>query len=204
LRAEALPGPARPVEAPAVRPPDGIERSLRRPGEQAHAIIGCPGLTATDQRRHALSVLNAILGGGMSSRLFQEIRERRGLAYSTYSFAEAHSDAGAFGLYAGCAPAMLSEVVELLGAQWDRLAADGVTAGELARAKGQLAGGLVLGMEDTSSRMSRLGRAEIVTGELPSISDMLARIEAVTAEQVNALAADLAARPRSQVQITAS
>ena len=100
----------------------GVERTIRRPTEQANVIVGGTSLTATDPRRFTLSVLNAVLGGGMSSRLFQEIRERRGLAYSTYSFASGHADTGIFGLYAGCTPGRVDEVVALMVEEWERIA----------------------------------------------------------------------------------
>ncbi len=112
---------------------------VRRQIEQAHVILGTVGLTATDPRRHTMTVLNAVLGGGMSSRLFQEVRERRGLAYSVYSFASGYSDSGYFGLYAGCTTAKTDEVVRLLGAGLDELAADGVTDVELERARARSA-----------------------------------------------------------------
>ncbi|AEE45675.1 M16 family metallopeptidase [Cellulomonas fimi] len=182
-------------------PADGVELTIQRHTEQANVIVGGTALTATDPRRFTLSVLNAVLGGGMSSRLFQEIREKRGLAYSTYSFASGHADTGVFGLYAGCAPGKVDEVVELMVAEWERLADGGITPAELERSLGQLAGGLVLGMEDTGSRMSRLGKAELVHGELLSIDESLDRIRAVTAADVQELAAELASRPRSVVRV---
>jgi len=144
-----------------------------------------------------MSVLNAVLGGGMSSRLFQEIRERRGLAYSVYSFASGHSDGGYFGLYAGCAPTKVDEVVTLLRAGLEELAADGVSEEELRRAHGQICGGLVLGLEDSGSRMSRLGKAELVHGEFVGLDASLGRVRAVDAEAVQKLAVELASRPRS-------
>ena len=193
-------GGAQPGDLAGV-PAAGSRLTVRRTTEQANVIIGGTGLTATDPRRFTLSVLNAVLGGGMSSRLFQEIREKRGLAYSTYSFSSGHADVGTFGLYAGCAPAKVDQVTGLLGVEWERLANDGITAGELARSIGQLSGGLVLGMEDSGSRMSRLGQAELVYGELMGLEESLARIRAVTADQVRDLAADLASRPRSVVRI---
>ena len=170
---------------------------VRRPTEQANVVIGTTGLTATDERRYALSVLNAVLGGGMSSRLFQQVREKRGLAYSVYSFASGYSDSGYFGLYAGCTPAKTDQVISLMSAELERLAQDGLGGAELARGIGQLRGGLVLGMEDTGSRMSRLGKAELVHGEFTDLDETLARISAVTADDVRDLAADLAGRPRS-------
>ncbi|QTE30594.1 M16 family metallopeptidase [Pengzhenrongella sicca] len=182
-------------------PTQGSHVTVRRTTEQANVIIGGLGLTATDPRRFTLSVLNAVLGGGMSSRLFQEIREKRGLAYSTYSFASGHADTGIFGLYAGCTPSKVDEVTALLETEWERLASDGITPGELARSIGQLSGGLVLGMEDSGSRMSRLGKAELVHGELTDLEESLELVRAVTAEQVRELAVELAARPRSVVRI---
>ncbi|MFK4296902.1 putative Zn-dependent peptidase [Arthrobacter sp. GAS37] len=170
---------------------------IKRPVEQANIIMGCPSIVATDDRRFVMSVLNAVLGGGMSSRLFQEIREKRGLVYSTYSFASAYADAGYFGMYAGCTPSKVKQVLELLGAELDKLASDGITDEELRKAVGQLCGGIVLALEDTGSRMSRLGRAELVSGEFQDIDETLARIKAVTAEQVQELARVLAEAPRT-------
>jgi predicted Zn-dependent peptidase len=182
-------------------PAQGVELTVRRHTEQANVIVGGTGLTATDERRFTLSVLNAVLGGGMSSRLFQEIREKRGLAYSTYSFASGHADTGIFGLYAGCTPHRVDEVVDLMVREFERLADDPITAAELQRSLGQLAGGLVLGMEDTGSRMSRLGKAELVHGELLSVDESLERIRAVTAADVQELAKELVSLPRSVVRV---
>ncbi|WP_284983950.1 pitrilysin family protein [Arthrobacter sp. efr-133-TYG-118] len=170
---------------------------IKRPVEQANIIMGCPSIVATDDRRFVMSVLNAVLGGGMSSRLFQEIREKRGLVYSTYSFASAYADAGYFGMYAGCTPSKVKQVLELLGAELDKLASDGITDEELRKAVGQLCGGIVLALEDTGSRMSRLGRAELVSGEFQDIDETLDRITAVTAGQVQELARVLAEAPRT-------
>jgi predicted Zn-dependent peptidase len=182
-------------------PTEGTELVVHRTTEQANVILGTPGLTATDERRFTLSVLNAVLGGGMSSRLFQEIREKRGLAYSVYCFSSGHADTGIFGLYAGCTPAKVDEVLTLLAAGWEQLAQDGISTAELERSIGQLSGGLVLGLEDTGSRMSRLGKAELVHGELLSQEESLERIRAVTAREVQELAAELASGPRSTVKV---
>ncbi|MCU1431926.1 MAG: peptidase domain protein [Actinotalea sp.] len=204
LSGAGMPRARRAVEvdpADGVPPALGTEMSVRRPTEQANVLIGGTGLTATDDRRFTLSVLNAVLGGGMSSRLFQEIRERRGLAYSVYCFASGHADTGVFGLYAGCAPAKVDEVLALLVEEWEKLAQDGITPAELQRSIGQLSGGMVLGLEDSGSRMSRLGKAELVHGELLSQSETLERIRAVTAAEVQALAVELAGRPRSLVRV---
>jgi predicted Zn-dependent peptidase len=170
---------------------------VTRPVEQANIIMGCPTIVATDERRYVMSVLNAVLGGGMSSRLFQEIREKRGLVYSTYSFASSYADAGYFGMYAGCTPTKVRQVLELLGAELDNLASGGISDDELRKAVGQLCGGIVLALEDTGSRMSRLGRAELVSGEYQDIDETLRLIKAVTAEQVQELASELAAAPRT-------
>jgi predicted Zn-dependent peptidase len=187
----------RPITEEVSGAPTGRVLVVRRQIEQANVVLGCTGLTATDPRRYVMSVLNAVLGGGMSSRLFQEIREKRGLAYSVYSFASGHSDSGYFGLYAGCTPGKVDEVVTLLRSGLEELAGDGISDDELGRAHGQICGGLVLGLEDSGSRMSRLGKAELVHGEFASLDESLSRVRAVTGEQVQKLAVELAARPRS-------
>ena len=187
--------------APAAIDAVATELVVHRATEQANVILGGPSLASSDDRRFALSVLTTVLGGGMSSRLFQEIREKRGLAYSVYAFSSGHADAGVLGLYAGCAPSKVDEVVALLDSEWARFATDGITPAERERAVGQLSGGLVLGLEDTGSRMTRLGKAELVHGELLSQAESLARIQAVTAADVRVLAAELAAQPRSIVRV---
>jgi predicted Zn-dependent peptidase len=166
-----------------------------RPTEQANLLVGVPGLTATDPRRSALSILNSVLGGGMSSRLFQEVREKRGLAYSVYSFAAGYSDAGVFGLYAGCSPSKAPEVVRLMKAELERIAGDGVSTDELRRAIGQLSGTSALALEDSDTRMSRLGRSEITLGEFSDLDENLRRLHLVSVADVQALAGDLASRP---------
>jgi predicted Zn-dependent peptidase len=168
--------------------------TVQRPTEQVNLLIGVPGIVATDERRTAMSVLNSVLGGGMSSRLFQEVREKRGLAYAVYSFSGAYSDAGVFGLYAGCAPAKATQVGELMLGELHRLAEGGVTPDELRRAVGQLSGGAALALEDSDTRMSRLGRAEISMGEFSDLDESLRRLHLVTADDVRELAADLAGR----------
>ncbi|MEY2848371.1 MAG: hypothetical protein RI885_1036 [Actinomycetota bacterium] len=170
---------------------------VQRPIEQANVLLGLPGLIASDPRRATMSVLNSVLGGGMSSRLFQEVREKRGLAYSVYSFAGGYSDAGIVGMYAGCAPAKLDQVTRLMLDEFSRLAADGITADELARAVGQLSGASALALEDSDTRMSRLGRAELTLGEFTDLDETLRRLSLVTRDGVRALAADLLERPLS-------
>jgi len=179
----------------------GSDLTIPRRVEQANVIVGCIGIAATDERRFALTVMNAILGGSMSSRLFQEIREKHGLVYSTYSFASNYADTGIFGLYAGCTPGNVAKVEKLLHAELEKIGKFGVTEEELTRAKGQLSGGIVLGLEDSGSRMSRLGMAELVHGELLSIEESLEKINGVTAQQVQEIAAELAARPRTTVRV---
>ena len=135
---------------------------VSRPIEQANLVLGCEGLSRTDERRFALGVLNAALGGGMSSRLFQEVREKRGLAYSVYSFASQHADTGLWGIYVGCLPSKADEVLSICAAEVAKVVETGLTDAELDRGKGQVRGGIVLGLEDPSSRMTRLGKSELV------------------------------------------
>jgi predicted Zn-dependent peptidase len=168
---------------------------VRRQTEQANLVLGAPGLDRLDDRRFALGVLNAALGGGMSSRLFQEVREKRGLAYSVYSFTSHYADTGVFGVYAGCHPQRAVDVLELCREQLSLAAAGGITAQELDRGKGQMRGGLVLGLEDTGSRMSRLGKSELVYGELMTVEEILRQIEDVRLDDVRDVAADLLRAP---------
>lgn len=168
---------------------------VHRPTEQVHLQIGGAGLIAGDERRFAMSMLNSILGGGMSSRLFQEIRERRGLAYSVYSFAGSYSDAGVFGLAAACSTAKAATVAELMLAELHRLAEHGVTDEELSRALGQLSGASALALEDSDSRMSRLGRAELTLGEFIDLDESIRRLQSVGQDDVQQLAQHLAAQP---------
>lgn len=197
----AAPAPRRHAADTSGLPASGSATTVRRSTEQAHVILGGPGLVAGDERRFVLAVLNAVLGGSMSSRLFQEIREKRGLAYSTYSFASGYAETGAFGLYAGCTPGKVDEVTDLLQAEWAAIASEGISEQELARGIGQISGGMVLGLEDSGSRMARLGRAELALGEIELLDDTLERVRSVTAEQVRALAADLYAAHRHLVVV---
>jgi predicted Zn-dependent peptidase len=168
-----------------------------RPTEQANLVYGLPGLARHDDRRFALGVLNAALGGGMSSRLFQEVREARGLAYSVFSFASHYADTGVLGIYAGCHPDRATQVIELCREQLALAASLGLSVEELNRGKGQMRGGLVLGLEDTGSRMSRLGKAELVYGELMTVEEILGHIEAVSLDDTQSLAAELLVGPGS-------
>jgi predicted Zn-dependent peptidase len=169
---------------------------LDRPTEQANLVLGGTGLARADDRRFALGVLNSALGGGMSSRLFQEIRERRGLAYSVYSFISQYADAGQFGVSVGCHPAKVPEVLALVREQLAEVAEHGISDAEVARGKGQARGGLVLGLEDSGSRMSRIGKGELAYGEVLSVDELLARVDAVTPEAVREVAMDVLRRPQ--------
>jgi predicted Zn-dependent peptidase len=169
---------------------------VSRPIEQANLVLGCEGLARTDERRFALGVLNAALGGGMSSRLFQEVREKRGLAYSVYSFASQHADTGLWGIYAGCLPSKADEVLSICSAEVAKIIESGLTDAELERGKGQVRGGIVLGLEDPSSRMTRLGKAELVYPGLEPVDDVLAAIDAVTHDDIRAIASEILTRPK--------
>ncbi|GIE84192.1 M16 family metallopeptidase [Actinoplanes regularis] len=170
---------------------------LHRDTEQAHIVLGTVGLSRYDDRRFALGVLNNVLGGGMSSRLFQEIREKRGLAYSVYSYASQYADSGLFGVYAGCAPGKAGEVLDLIRTELERVAESGITAEELVRGRGMAKGAYVLGLEDTGSRMSRLAKSELLYGDLMSVDELLTRVDAVTIADVGQVAADILAREQS-------
>jgi predicted Zn-dependent peptidase len=174
---------------------------IHRPISQVNIMVGSEGLYVDDPRRYAMGVLNTVLGGGMSSRLFQEIREKRGLAYSVYSFNQGYSDAATFGLYAGCSPAKAKEVTELMIAELDKVAQSGITSEELALARGNISGSLALKFETNQARMSRLASAEIVAGEFMDLDETIERFAAVELSQVQALAQDLLKLPRSIVAV---
>jgi predicted Zn-dependent peptidase len=164
---------------------------VRRPTEQVNLVLGTLGLARDDERRYALGVLNNAFGGGMSSRLFQEVREKRGLVYSVYSYHSQYADTGLFGIYAGCTPKNVDDVLAICREQLDEVAQRGITDAELARGKGQLKGALVLGLEDTGSRMTRLGKGELVHGEYLSVDEIITRVDAVTLDDVRAIARDV-------------
>jgi predicted Zn-dependent peptidase len=159
--------------------------------EQVNLVLGVNGLVRTDDRRYALGVLNAALGGGTSSRLFQEVREQRGLAYSVYSYAAHYADAGAFAVAVGCLPSKVTEVLAVVRGELGRLAEQGISQEELDRGKGQLRGGLVLGLEDSASRMARIAKAELLYDELPSLDEVIRRVDDVTLDDVATLARNL-------------
>ena len=190
------------TDAPAplrttARPPRGRSGvvAMDRPTEQANLVLGTTALRRDDPRRPALQVLNAALGGGTSSRLFQEVREERGLAYSVYSSTSAYADTGTFEVYAGCLPGKVREVLSLVREELARVAEHGLTDDEVRRSKSALRGSTVLDLEDTGSRMSRIGKAALVHEELLTPDEVLDRIAAVTPDDVRAVAADVLSRP---------
>jgi predicted Zn-dependent peptidase len=196
-RATAEPAPAR-LAGDQRGSQAGVGTTLISRGiEQANLVLGCEALARTDDRRFALGVLNAAFGGGMSSRLFQEVREKRGLAYSVYSFAGQHADTGMWGIYVGCLPSKADEVLAICAEEITRVVEGGLTDAELARGKGQLRGSIVLGLEDPSSRMSRLGKSELVYPRLEPVEEVLASIDAVTHDDIRAVAVDILTRPKA-------
>jgi len=176
--------PERPARDHAQPAPGGGLAVITRPTEQAHVVLGLPSVPSLDPDRDALTVMNHALGGGMASRLFQEIREERGLAYSVYSYRAAFDDTGYLAIYAGTSPERIQETIEVIEAQLDRLEREGLPARELEAAKGHLTGSLAMSLETSSSRMRRLGRSELVEGEIPTLDEVIARIEAVTADDI--------------------
>jgi predicted Zn-dependent peptidase len=167
---------------------------VNRDAEQTHLSLGVRVPGRHWKHRWALSVLNTALGGGLSSRLFQQIRETRGLAYSVYSTVDTFSDTGALSVYAACLPERFGEVARVTTDVLETVARDGITEGECRIAKGSLSGGLVLGLEDSGSRMNRIGRSELNFGEHRSIDKTLELINEVTLEEVNAVARKLLTR----------
>ena len=196
--AHVLDGESLPAERRAMRAASTIghgTKVLTRTTEQAHLVWGVPGLPREDPRRYAVGVMNAVLGGGMSSRLFQEVREKRGMAYSVYSFMQGFADCGQVGVYVGSLPSKIDDVLSVVKATISDVVANGITDEELRRGKGQLKGGLVLGLEDTGARMTRIAKAELVTGELFGVDEALARIDAVTLDDVSEVAQRLFTQP---------
>ena len=171
-------------------------RFQQKDTEQFHVCLGAPGISRTDERRFAASILDAIVGGSASSRLFQEIREKRGMAYSVYSYSSQYSDSGQVGFYVGTREDNVAECLEIAVAELSDLAGGRVTTEELARAKENLKGRLLLSLESTSNRMTRLGKATVTDTPLLSVEEVVRRLEAVRAEEVSALAATLFAPDR--------
>ncbi len=193
--------PVGPRLSPRPRRLQAGEARTSRPFEQVNVVLGMQGLTRSDPRRYVLSVLNAALGGSSSSRLFQEVRERRGLAYSVYSFGLGYSDAGMVGVAAGSLPGKADDLLRVVRTELARVAADGLTEEEVERGRGQSRGGLVLSLEDSGSRMTRLGEAALFQQRLLSVDEVLARVEAVSVADVHTLAQELYTRPQTLAQV---
>jgi len=188
---DGAPGQERP--APAVPVPDFQARLefLQKDTEQYHVCLGGHGLAREDERRYALRVLEGILGGTSSSRLFQEVRERRGLAYSIFSFSNLYAHAGEVGLYVGTRPDNLREALSVVACELERLVEDPASEQELVRSRENLKGRVVLGMESTGARMSRLGTSLLHGMPILGVDEMLARIDAVELDDLGALAREL-------------
>ena len=181
---------------PIRRLPSPGLRFVRKDTEQFHVCLGAPGISRTDERRFVASVLDAIVGGSASSRLFQEIREKRGMAYSVYSYASQYSDSGQVGFYVGTREENVPVCLEIAVTELDDLASGHVRDDELQRAKENLKGRLLLSLESTSNRMTRLGKATVTEMPLLSVEEVVRRLEAVTAGEVAELAGDLFAPSR--------
>ena len=188
---------------PRTAPPSRVVERLveKRKTEQAHLVLGVRTPGALDDDRFALEVVTQALGGGISSRLFQEVREKRGLAYSVFSYRFALHDCGAMAFYAGTSPKNASQVVDLFHSAFDSLVASGLTERELAIAKGQVKGSTVLGLEDTGARMGRIGRSQLVHGRVPDLDEVLGRIDALTLDDVDRVVAGLGKEPRALAAI---
>lgn len=186
-------GGARVARTGAPPEPASRLRVVGRETEQAHIVIGGIGYPRDHPKRFAWGVLDNLLGGGMSSRLFQEIRENRGLAYAVYSYRNMFAETGSWAVYAGTTPANAHTVIDVIKQELDKMLTTGITADELERAKGHMRGGLVLGLEDSAARMSRLGKSELVHGEILDLDEILRRVEAITVEDVSEVAAELLA-----------
>ena len=183
--------------APQIRPNTPVKTKpmhsvglLTRKTEQAHMFYGMEGVARSDDRRFAMGVLASALGGGMSSRLFQEIREKRGLAYSVYAYAQQFAGSGQIGFYAGCNPTKAIEVVEIIREILADVAENGMRHEEIERAKGAVRGSLVLSQEDSGSRMSRIGKNEIVYGQVMGFDDILKAISRVNPTDVREIASE--------------
>ena len=195
---EALIGRATPRRQLPSAPPQP-RLVIERPTEQAHIVVGMAGLDRNHEDRQVLNVLDYVLGGGMSSRLFQSIREERGLAYNVYSYRSGYEGVGDWAVYAGTAPSRAKEVIGLITEELDKMAAKGVSDAELRAARSHIRGATALGLEDSGARMSRLGRAQLAHGRVPSLSELDRQVAAVTTEDLSRVAAQVLGGRRSLV-----
>jgi predicted Zn-dependent peptidase len=194
-RGQAAPGKPK-IRQPLLRTPKPGLRFQRKDTEQYHVCLGATGVSRSDRRRFAASILDAILGGSASSRLFQEIREKRGMAYSVYSFLSQYADTGQIGIYVGTREENLAEALQITAEQVADIAGGNLRSGELTRAQENLKGRLLLSMESTSARMTRLGKSLVTDAEILTLDRLVAEIDSVDAEAVCALAAELLAPAR--------
>ena len=194
-RFSGAPGGGPPSRSAPVTDPRALTVD-RRETEQVHLVVGMRGLDRHDEDRFPLAVVNQVLGGGASSRLFQTIREERGLCYSVYSYRTAYQDSGALAVYAGTTPRRAGEVLAVVHEELDRICAEGVTAFELEVAKGHLLGEMALSLEDSAARMSRIGRSQLVRGSVPSMDELAARISGVTLDDAARVVGRVLANPR--------
>jgi predicted Zn-dependent peptidase len=186
------------IERPQFRPVSVVRH---KDCEQVYVLVGSEGTSAADERRYTISVLDAILGGGMASRLFQEIREKRGLVYSVYSSHNLYRSAGLFAVSASTQPRNAQQVVDLINRELQRIAESGITSEELSRAKEHLKGNLLLSLESTSSRMLRLGRYELSVGRHVPLSEIIARVDAVSKQQVDDIAREMFVPERTALTV---
>ncbi|MDQ0416892.1 putative Zn-dependent peptidase [Croceifilum oryzae] len=182
------------MDLPVFTPQQRIKQKVT---EQTHLCVGLPGLAIGNSRLYQLILLNNILGGNMSSRLFQEIREERGLAYSVFSYHSAHKETGVFAIYAGTAPGQEEEVMDVIHHTLDQVMAHGITDSELRKAKEQLKSSIMLGLESTNNRMSRLGRNEILLGRHYTLDEIMEHVTCTTLDELNEMARTTLSSPMS-------
>jgi predicted Zn-dependent peptidase len=181
--------PAGEPNAPLIRPIAAPGHLLySRPTEQVNFCVGVGGYGQNDEEKYPLAILDSILGGSMGARLFQEIREKRGLAYSVGSYAATHREGGYFAAYGGTSPENFEECLDLVRAEFAKVRKEGVSEAELQRSKNQFRGALIMAQESMSSRMTRLGKSELYYNRVPLLAEALAKIDAVTVADVHAIA----------------
>ena len=190
-----------PLAAPPVVAPPPTERHVEREGAQVHIVFGSPTVAHNDPRRYAVALVDAILGGGMSSRLFQRVREELGLAYAVYTFQCFHPDAGTHGVYVGTAPSTADSSREAIREELDRLARESLTPEEIAAGKSQLKGQVTLSLESVSSRMYRAAGVALYDEPFRTLDEVLALIDAITPDEVAAVCRDFYA-PENQTVVS--
>ena len=200
FEAQGRPGGASPVRsAPAVRAGGRFDDG--RDTEQTHLAVAVPGPDRDDEDRHALAIVEHVLGGGMSSRLFQTVREERGLAYSVYAYRLGFEGAGALGVYAGTSPDQADTVLGLIEEEMDRMASDGLSEAEMESARSHMRGSMALGLEDSGARMGRIGHAQLVHGRVLTIDEVEDRLDHLTLDAVNESARRWLSGPRTVVTV---